>query len=341
MNRQTYEQLLAHANAHKGRKRGIKLNKTYWLRRHPDDETKVQIGFYYHLLYKNDEMRHAECVAPIHRPFVAMMTLSNDGAEFHLPNVFKQLKIDIPEEVVAEYKDIYPICKPCRVADITFNNFLFWMGTTFTKPSTSWIRYQGCGDPGFGGFFWMKCSSGRYRSETAKTKLAGPVFYEWDTGSFIALEPQPTRVVSPLQSRVSKALRSAFTKLRALGRMGVTVNAPEIDAVMAAIPVDDLRNPHMLLDMLETFKPTDRKQVVELAARLAVPFIPPYYFEARRATHPAGFNLARVALGRIDMYDSGFIPVTETHLNALRRALHKALDVVQYQPASREQEPQP
>lgn len=336
MNLKLYEQL--HALASKNIARGRKWNYQLYVRLNPDNHTEVQMGVYTRIwvdrLDKPGNYKPLECE---HRPFVIYITFSPKGAILHMPGVFERYAYKFSPEALAAYPNLGREFGPYKRVDIALNNVLekFAHNHTGTR-----VFHSGTNLGGYPGFDWVVRKSGAAKSY----RLAGPVFFDFETSELVAVNPQPERVISADRDRATKALRKAFDKVKRFTRFGVETNTNGILKLFMAEdpnPMEDydpanaehvkrLRryaDPEAFLGWLEQTKLDTRDELLRLYLYLASLTTPAYKFTYSGGSFEKKTTDILACAERRDYLEFS----APKDLARVRRQLHSALGVVRFE----------
>lgn len=336
MNRKLYEQL--HALASKNVARGRKWNYQFHVRLNPDNPIEVQLGLYARIWVElPDKPGHCKPIECEHRPFVTHITFSPKGALLHMPGMFERYKYNFSPKALAAYPNLRDGFGPYKRVDITLNNLLDRFRYEYTGV---YVFHSGANLSGYPGFDWTVQKGG----VTESFRIAGPVFFDFETCKLLPTQPQPERVISADRERATKALRRAFDKARRLVRFGVETNTRDmLKLFMAQGPVPEeaynprdekhrerlmiYAKPEVFLDWLEQTELDSRDELLRLYLHLACLAAPDYKF-----SHGGGTVESTMHSILYYAEHSGQLEFSAPKdIVRVRRQLHSALGVVRFE----------
>lgn len=288
-------------------------SSSYVYRLHPANDKVVQVGVLLCARLNYDRAEHEAAkreskklqwnVLPREGAMHAHFELHRNG--IHIFKYNEHLVYPLADEVIAKYgkhlegrTSIAPYGSPSgssNPADISLNNALHQFG----------IFHKGNGIRDFPGHRW----SGRGGEHgTFGPNMLGHVFWDQATGKISGHVHTPERVVQEaLRTRLNKALRKTYKRMRVLSRMGVNL----LEQEPLNVPATSI-TASALLDQMDAFDARNMRETQDLAWQLAWRLKPTYY--AANLKH----------LGPNGLLDSPRI------LERVRRALSRELKIVTY-----------
>lgn len=336
MNLKLYEYL--HALASKNVTRGRKWNYQFYVRLNPDNHTEVQMGYYTRSWV--DRLDKPGTYKPIerkYRPFMTYITFSPKGMMLHMPGVFERYEYKFSPEALAAYPNLGREFGPYKRVDITLNNVLDRFRFNHTGV---YVFHSGTNLTGYPGFDWTVQKDG----VSKHYRLAGPVFFDFETCELVAVSPQPERIISADRDRATKALRKAFDRVRRLIRFGVETNTDDmLKLFMAEDPnpmeAYDPKNaehekrmkryadPDAFLGWLEQTELDSRDELLRFYLHLACLAVPPYKF----TTPDSSFEKKMVSILYYAEWSGHLKFSAPKDIVRVRRQLHSALGVVRFE----------
>lgn len=336
MNPRLYEQL--HALASKNLARGRKWNYQFYVRLNPDNPTEVQMGYYARIWVDLlDKPGSYKSIEPKYRPFISHITFSPKGAMLHMPGIFERYEYKFSPKALIAYPDLRDGFGPYKRVDITLNNLLDQFRYKYTG---TYVFHSGTNLNKYPGFDWTVRKDGVVKS----FRIAGPVFFDFETYELVAVNPQPERVISVDRDRATKALRRAFDKVKRLVRFGVETNTDDmLDLFMAQGPVPEeaynpqdykhrerlmiYAKPETFLDWLEQTELDSSDELLRLYLHIACLAAPDYKFSYGGSTVESMMS----SILYHAQYSGALEFSAPKDLVRVRRQLHSALGVVRFE----------